>query len=108
MIQEFKGQRLTSEILRQHELSSMTRDQLQQWVLSQFHAALERESSRAVHAARLDDCISSIFKRLYQILEHNKLDKVLRDQIERCIVYHHKVWEQASEPVIKPPPRSGS
>lgn len=86
----------TRAVDRKSELSMLTRDQLRDWALGEVHRALERESVRAVHAARLDTVIRLLMNRLHQIAQQETLDVAVQAQLYAAIRYHEKLWNEAT------------
>lgn len=91
------GPKVTRLTDRRAELSVLTREQLQEWAVAEVHRALERESVRAVHAAKLDTTLRLLMNRLYQIAQQECLDAAVQAQLYAAIRYHEKLWKEATE-----------
>lgn len=79
----------------------MNADQLRRWAEDEVHRAMDRESVRATHAAKLDDCLRSLLGRLRELVRMDGLSDDLRRKIANTIIAHEDMQERATHPQPK-------
>jgi hypothetical protein len=86
-----------TQVHRNRELSEMTADGLRRWAQDEVARALDRESTRATHAARLDDCVRSLICRLSQLIDTEPMSDTLKDKLVSTILMHNELRMKASD-----------
>jgi hypothetical protein len=90
--------KLKSETHRDRELKEMGADELRRWAESEVSKAFDRESVRAIHAARLDDCLRSLLSRLREIVYLDGISDDVRRKLANTIIAHEEMQERATQP----------
>ena len=86
-----------SETHRSRELNEMTIDQLRKWAEREVSMAFDRESVRATHAAQLDDCLSSLLRRLRDLICLDEMTEEFRRKLAKTIIAHEDMQERATQ-----------
>jgi hypothetical protein len=90
--------KLKSETHRDRELKEMGADELRRWAESEVAKAFDRESVRAIHAARLDDCLRSLLNRLHDLISMDGMNEEMRRRLAKTIIAHEEMQERATQP----------
>lgn len=90
-----------SETHRNRELNEMSPDQLREWAEREVALAFDRESIRATHAARLDDCLRSLLSRLREFVRLDGISDDVRRKLAAAIILHEEMQERATAPQPK-------
>lgn len=86
-----------SETQRDRELREMSPDHVRKWALEEVHLALRRESIRAHHACRMDDCLRSFMSRMLELVQASEISSQLRAKFVKSIIAHERMWRNATE-----------
>jgi hypothetical protein len=86
-----------SETQRDRELREMSPDHVRKWALEEVHLALGRESIRAHHACKMDDCLRSFLSRMLELVQSAEMSSQLRGKFVKSISAHERMWRNATE-----------
>ena len=88
-----------SETQRDRELREMGVDHVRKWALDEVHRALYRESIRAHHACKLDDCLRSFMSRMAELVQCSEMPPEARIKFVKSILAHERMWRTATDDV---------